>query len=119
VARGFSQQAGIDYNETFAPVVHGKSWHFTMALAAQLGYAISQSDVSNAYLNATLEELVYMEQPHGFERTGPNGEPACVRLIKSIYGLKQAANAWYKDLVDILTAKMGFKTLPSDNCMFT
>jgi hypothetical protein len=118
VARGFTQQMGIDYNETFAPVMLGKSWHFLLALAAQLGYEAGQFDVSNAFLNGTLGERVYMEQPHGFEKSGRDGEHCCVRLIKSIYGLKQAANVWYNDLVDILTSKMGFKPTPSDNCIF-
>ena len=112
VARGFTQQMGIDFNETFAPVVNGKSWHILLALAAQLGYETRQSDVSNAFLNGTLGERVYMEQPHGFGKGG-----LVCRLIKSIYGLKQAANVWYNDLVDILQ-KMGFRPITSDSCIF-
>ena len=112
VACGFTQQAGIDFNETFAPVVNGKSWHFLLALAAQLGYETWQFDVSNAFLNGKLGERVYMEQPHGFEVD----DHVC-RLIRSIYGLKQAANVWYNDLVKILL-KIGFKPTPSDSCVF-
>ena len=112
VARGFTQQAGIDFNETFAPVVNGKSWHFLLALAAQLGYETWQFDVSNAFLNGKLGERVYMEQPHGFEV-----DNLVCRLIRSIYGLKQAANVWYNDLVKILL-KIGFKPTPSDSCVF-
>ena len=84
VARGFNQQHGIDYNETFAPVMNTKAWHILYALAAELGYKIRQYDVSNAFLHGRLVEQVYLEQPHGF---GEGSNLVC-RLVKSLYGLK-------------------------------
>ena len=71
VARGFNQQYGIDYRETFAPVINTKAWHILLAVAAATGYKTRQYDVSNAFLNGKLDERVYLEQPHGFVKN-PN-----------------------------------------------
>ena len=114
VACGFTQQHGIDYNETFAPVMNGKAWHILYALAAEKGYKIRQFDVSNAFLNGKLGEQVYLEQPHGFVE----GSHLVCRLVKSLYGLKQAANVWFKELVDILLKELGFKQTQSDSVVF-
>lgn len=118
VVKGYDQQAGIDYNETFAPVMNGKSWHIIFALAAKLGYKIRQFDVKNAYLNGDLKEQVYMEQPHGFGKAFPNIRTPICHLLKSLYGLKQAGHVWYKLLVEILTTLLGFKQMESDNAVF-
>lgn len=113
VARGFTQVPGLDYKETFAPVMNGKSWHIMFALSAALKQYVSQMDVANAFLNGRLNETIYMEQPHGFE----TGDMIC-ELKKSIYGLKQAANVWFEELKKILTEKMGFQALKSDSVVF-
>lgn len=113
VARGFTQKEGIDYNETFAPVMNSKSWHFLMALAAEWNYTVSTMDVANAFLHGYLKEEIFMEMPQGFEK-----EDFVCKLLKSLYGLKQAANVWFEELVKILTEKMGYKQLISDSVMF-
>ena len=114
VARGFNQQHGIDYNETFAPVMNGKSWHVLLALAAAMGLKVRNYDVSNAFLNGSLNEKVFVEQPHGFEQ----GSNKACELLKSLYGLKQAANVWYEKLVSVLTNLMGFLRIRSDSVVF-
>jgi hypothetical protein len=113
VARGFTQQEGIDYNETFAPVMNSKSWHFMLAMAAELNYTVATIDVANAFLNGYLKEEIYMEMPRGFEK-----EDYICKMKKSLYGLKQAANVWFEELVKILIDKMSYKQLQSDNVMF-
>jgi transposase InsO family protein len=113
VARGFNQQHGIDYDQTYAPVMHGKAWHILLAVAAQTGYKTRQFDVSNAFLNGDLSEKVYVEQPHGFEK----GTNRICSLLKSLYGLKQAPNVWFQLLVEILR-NMGFQQTQSDNVVF-
>eukprot|EP00253_Pinus_taeda_P009842 PITA_09842 len=67
VARGFSQIEGIDYEETFAPVARYSSIQTILALSAQMGWHIHQMDVKTAFLNGVIEEVVYIEQPGGFE----------------------------------------------------
>ena len=113
-ARGFHQQHGIDYNETFAPVMNSKSWHILLALAAAEGLVTRNYDVSNAFLNGTLSEKVFLEQPHGFV----NDRNKICALMKSLYGLKQAANSWFEKMRDVLTTKMGFKHIHSDSVVF-
>jgi hypothetical protein len=88
VARGFSQKEGIDYEETFAPVVRYTSIRATMAIAAKMGWKLHQMDIKTAFLNGVIEEEVYVEQPQGFETH------VC-RLKKALYGLKQAPRTWY------------------------
>jgi hypothetical protein len=114
VARGFNQQYGVDYKETFAPVMHAQSWHILIALAARTGFKIRQFDVSNAFLNGKLTEKVYLEQPHGFTV----GQNKICKLTKSLYGLKQAANVWNQELEHILTSQMHFTQIVSDSVVF-
>jgi len=96
VARGFSQTKGVDYEETFAPVVKFQSLRAVIALAAANGWVLHQMDVKTAFLQGTLKEEVFMEQPQGLEVVGM--EDKVCRLNKSIYGLKQSPRAWYQRL---------------------
>ena len=66
VAQGFSQQFGLDYDETFCPVVRFESIHTVIALAMQNDLRVHQMDVTTAFLNGELKEEVYMKQPEGF-----------------------------------------------------
>ena len=113
VARGFSQQPGIDYDETFAPVAKFQSIRLILALAAMHDLELHQMDVKTAFLYGSLEELVFMEQPEGFER----GENMVWQLIKSLYGLKQSPRTWYKELDGTLQA-LGFKRTISDHSIY-
>ena len=66
VAKGFTQVPGIDFDETFAPVARLDSWRYLVALAAHLDWEIHQIDFDQAFLNGSLDEEIYMEQPEGF-----------------------------------------------------
>ena len=88
VARGFSQQPGIDYGETFAPVSRLDTVRFVLVIAAQNKWPIYQMDVKSAFLNGVLNEEVYVCQPLGFEVKGQ--EHRVYKLKKALYGLKQA-----------------------------
>ena len=66
VARGFSQKEGIDYDETFTPVVRYSSIRVIISLASVMGWKLHQMDVKTAFLNGEIEEEVYIEQPEGF-----------------------------------------------------
>jgi hypothetical protein len=108
VARDFTQQAGIDYDETFAPVAKFQWIRTILALAAMNDLELHQMDVKTAFLYGSLEETVYMEQPQGFER----GMDMVWKLDRSLYGLKQAPRAWYRTL-DSSLKELGFRTTPS------
>jgi hypothetical protein len=90
VARGFSQQYGIDYEETFALVVRMESLRVLLAIAAAENMEIYQMDVVTAYLAGELEEEIWMEPPLG---TLYIQGMAC-KLKKGLYGLKQSARVW-------------------------
>jgi hypothetical protein len=92
VAKGFTQTHGIDYDETFSPVVMIKSIRILFAIAAYYDYEIWQMDVKTAFLNGHLQEDVYMVQPEGF--VDPKNSDKVCKLKRSIYGLKQASRSW-------------------------
>ena len=113
VARGFEQEEGVDYNETYAPVIRSASRKLLFAIAAANNYHIEQMDVVTAFLYSKLSDEIYMEYPAGMDK--PQG--TLVKLHKSIYGLKQAPKEWYYTLSSYLK-QLGFKTLVSDKGIF-
>lgn len=116
VAKGFTQEYGVDFFETYAPVVKNSSVRLLMAVAVIKQMIVEQIDIKNAYVNSELEEVVYMEQPQGFEE-GDKRELVC-KLNKSLYGLKQSGNKWNKCLNEILTKKLGFRRLKTESCIY-
>nr|GFB13370.1 retrovirus-related Pol polyprotein from transposon TNT 1-94 [Tanacetum cinerariifolium] len=93
VAVGYSQQKGIDYDETFAPVVRIEAICLFLAYAAHKNFTIFQMDVKTAFLNGILKEEVYVGQPPGF--VSKQYPDHVYTLDKALYGLKQAPRAWY------------------------
>ena len=91
VARGFTQQEGIDYDETFSPVVRYDTVRTLLAHACDRGWDLYQFDIKTAFLNGDLEETIYMEEPEGYKTS--DGSMVC-KLKKSLYGLKQAPRCW-------------------------
>ncbi|MGB9152505.1 MAG: reverse transcriptase domain-containing protein, partial [Alphaproteobacteria bacterium] len=113
VAKGFTQKEGIDYNETFAPVVKYKSLRIILALAYMLNYELKQMDVITAFLNAKLDEDVYMHVPEGFN----SSKGDVLKLNKSLYGTKQAPHMW-NDALNAFIVSIGFTRLASDTCVY-
>jgi histone deacetylase 1/2 len=91
VVRGFRQRAGVDFTETFAPVVKPGTIRTVLQLAVSRGWPVHQMDVSNAFLHGYLTGQVYCEQPTGFVDASHPGH-VCL-LSRSLYGLKQAPRA--------------------------
>jgi len=116
VAKGFKQRYGIDYEDTFSPVVKIATVRLVLSLAVTRGWCLRQLDVQNAFLHGVLEEEVYMKQPPGFEN--PRYPSFVCKLKKAIYGLKQAPRAWYSRLSSKLIS-LGFVSSKSDTSLFT
>jgi len=117
VAKGFSQIEGLDYDEIFSPVVRFESVRTILALAALEKWTVESLDVKTAFLYGNLDEEIYMEQPDGFRSKGKGQERKVLRLRKAIYGLKQAARAWWTELDQSLKA-LGFTCLYADAGIF-
>ena len=114
VAKGFNQVQGRDFDKTYAPVSRYTSFRMLVALGAANGFKWSQLDVKNAFLYGQLDETeLYMQQPPGFE----DGTDRVCKLLKSIYGLKQAPLVWYTHIEQFLKSK-GWKPLDTDWALF-
>lgn len=116
VARGFTQEYGVNYFETYAPVVKSSSVRLLLAIAVECGLKVEQIDIKNAYVNSDLDEVIYMEQPEGFEYK--ERKKFVLKLNKSLYGLKQSGNKWNKCLNKVITEKLGFTRLKSESCIY-
>ena len=116
VAKGYAQVAGLDFEETFAPVARLESIRILLAYAAHHSFRLFQMDVKSAFLNGPIKEEVYVEQPPGFEDER-YPDHVC-KLSKALYGLKQAPRAWYECLRDFLIAN-AFKVGKADPTLFT
>ena len=116
VARGFSQAFGIDYFETYAPVAKLTTYRTIFALAALEQWEIHGMDVITAFLLGKLDEEIYMAQPEGFVAKGMKAGMVC-RLLRSIYGLKQASRVWNRRLHRFLI-RIGFIQSKADPCLY-
>lgn len=115
VAKGYNQRPGLDYAETFSPVIKSTTIRIVLGVVVNCNWPVHQLDVNNAFLQGTLTDEVYMEQPPGFiDADRPNH--VC-RLRKAIYGLKQAPRAWYVELQTFLTS-LGFHNSAADTSLF-
>ncbi|KAL0437720.1 UNVERIFIED_CONTAM: Retrovirus-related Pol polyprotein from transposon TNT 1-94, partial [Sesamum radiatum] len=92
VAKGYTQRAGVDFEETYSPIAMAKSIRILLAIATWYDYEIWQMDVKTTFLNSFVEEEIFMDQPEGFTTVGE--EQKICRLQRSIYGLKQASRSW-------------------------
>nr|GFC34435.1 retrovirus-related Pol polyprotein from transposon TNT 1-94 [Tanacetum cinerariifolium] len=96
VARGYRQEEGINFEESFAPVAKLEAMWIFLAYATHKNMVVYQIDVKTAFLNGNLWEDVYVSQPDGFvDQNNPNH---VYKVKKALYGLKQAPRAWYDTL---------------------
>jgi hypothetical protein len=114
VARGFVQREGNDFDDTFFPVAWMESVRLLFVLAAQEGCRVHHMDVKSAFLNDDLKE-VYVHQPPGFAIPIKEGKVLCLR--KTLYGLRQAPQAWNAKLDSTLKG-MGFGQSPHEAAIY-
>ena len=130
VILGYKQTYGIDYVETFAPVAKMTTVRALLAVAAMKDWEVHQMDVSNAFLNGELEEVVYMLMPQGYtklgSRIGTSGayenvaaeKQLVCRLKKAIYGLRQASRRWHHKL-SVTLISIGFQHSKADYSLYS
>ena len=115
VVKGFTQQYGVDFEETFAPVARQETIRMALSLAASKGWTVQHMDVKSAFLNGDINEEVYVAQPQGFEVSGR--EDHVYKLKKALYGLKQAPRAWYTR-IDGYFKSVGFQRSLSEPTLY-
>jgi hypothetical protein len=113
VARGYAQVEGVDFFETYAPVVRADTIRTLLATANAKDWAMQQFDVKTAFLYGPLEEEVYMTQPEGYQ----DGTGRVCKLQKGLYGLKQSPRQWNGLFHEFLIAE-GFERCPDDPCLY-
>ncbi|KAJ0890765.1 putative RNA-directed DNA polymerase [Helianthus annuus] len=104
VAKGYNQREGLDFGETFSPVVKMVTVRCILSLAVQNSWTLYQLDINNAFLYGSISEDVYMLPPEGYYN---KNETKVCKLIKSLYGLKQAPRKWNEKLTSVLL-ELGF-----------
>ena len=113
VARGFTQKHGVNYEETFAPTIRLDAMRIILALAAKKGWKVYQMDAVAAFLAANLEEKIFLKVPNELQQHFGK----YVQILKSLYGLKQAARMWYLLVSDFLK-EIGFSPMAVDPTIF-
>ena len=109
VAQGFSQRPGVDYEETYSPVMDAITFRYLIGLVVHENLEIHLMDVVTAYLYGSLDNEIYMKVPEGLKipEAYKSREMYSIRLQKSLYGLKQSGRIWYNRLSEYLI-KQGY-----------
>src|SRR6266545_53693 len=114
VGRGYTQQLGVDYNETWAGITCLKLVRMTATIAAKFDLKLWQTDFVRAYLNSLMKEDIYMKQLEGFVQ--PSFEDHVCKLIHTIYRTMQGTHDWYETLKNTYD-KLGYTISKADPCI--
>ncbi|KAM9888390.1 hypothetical protein OXX79_012957, partial [Metschnikowia pulcherrima] len=121
VAKGFTQIPGVDYGETYSPVIKHTSLRLLIAVAAKFGMEMHHCDFTTAFLNGELKEEIYMRQPPGRGQTLDGSDRTgnfVYKLNKSLYGLKQAPQVWNETINKVLVT-LEFKQSVNEPCLYS
>ena len=122
VALGYSQIPGLDFTENYAPVIQDVTFRLVCVIMLAHGWLAEIVDIETAFLYGDLEEQIFMKIPEGYETVVADDKidrnQDCFLLIKTIYGVVQAARQFYKKLSWTLTNKLGMKKCLADQCLF-
>ena len=113
--RGDLQKEGIDFFDMYAPVEKWSTICMLLIETLSRNWTTRQVNFTNAFAQGTLSKIVYVDPPKGFE--GKDGQNKVLRLIKSLYGLRQSAKTFFEKLRDVLLER-GFKQSDHDPCLF-
>lgn len=116
VVRGYLQQYGVHFDQTYAAVVKPMAFRVLFAIAAYYDLDIDQMDVKTAFLYGLIDQLVYVQIPKGSESSAKKG--MVCKLLKALYGLKQAPRLWYERLSKFLLEKLGLQRINADHSIF-
>ena len=119
VACGYSQVKGVDWDESFSATLRATSFRTLLAIAAGERLKLEHFDISNAFTEADIDKEIYVAPPKGFVTRDTDGTRFVLKLMKALYGTKQASRMWQLTLRDHLVNKMGFTNSFSDPCLFT
>ena len=119
VAEGFTQRPGVDFNETYSPVMSGIMFRYLISFAVQKRLSMQLMDVVTTYLYGSLDSDIYMKVPDGISmpNQGVNCNMYCVKLKRSLNGLKQSGRMWYNRLSEYLMQK-GYSNSDDCPCVF-
>ena len=115
IAQGFSQVKGLDYSETFSPIIKFTTIRLMIALACRYNLELHHINIKGTYLNGKLEDDIYMCQPEGFTAKGE--EHLVCKLYRSMYRLKQSGHVWHQTLKQGL-GKLGFTAGETNSTVF-
>ena len=113
VARGFTQEFGIDFDLTYSPTLNSDSLKLLIAIAAKMCWNVFQLDIKAAYLNANLDKTIFVKIPPG----DANYNKGYWKLNKALYGLRQSGRQWFETISTFLI-DINFIQLKSDSCIF-
>jgi hypothetical protein len=116
VANGQRQKEGLDYSETFAPTTNMTTIRAVLSIAAHRDWEIHQIDVKSAYLNAELHDDIYMRAPPGYLNSEDEGK--VLKLLRSLYGLKQAGFEWSEELEKFFIDVAGYTRSQVDQAVY-
>ena len=118
VVRGDSQKAGIDYGEVFSPVAHNTMCRMLLSMANACDFEVDLVDVCQAFLNAPLEEEIYMRPAPGVTDILGIPPDSWLKLKRNLYGLKQAPRNWSLTFTKWMLEKQAFTKASIDDCLF-
>ena len=118
-AMGYTQVAGLDFTDNFAPVINDVAFRIAIVLMLVNNWEADIVDIETAFLYGNLEKEIFMKISEGMDVVLEEkyGEDDCLLLLQTIYGLVQAARQYHKKFLEVMTKKLGFDKCLADTCL--